>query len=181
MVSGSQQTVDRHVDDFLFTHRDPSANGELAAWFNAKYAKRSPVAVHRGRIHDYLVMQLDFTKLRKVKITMGEYIDQIPDEAAQELAGTAPTPAAKYLFDTSDDAIKLGKERAAVFHHLVAKELLLSKRARPDRQLDVAFLSIWVQSSDEHDWKNLGRLIKYLRGTRDLSLTLEAHEGHIMK
>ena len=69
-INESQQTVGWHVDDFLVTHREPSANNELASWFNKKYGQRTPVVVHRGNIHDYFGMRLDFTKLQKVNITM---------------------------------------------------------------------------------------------------------------
>lgn len=180
-VNGSQQTVGWHVDDFIITHKVPSVNEELAAWFNTKYGQRTPVAVHRGKTHDYLGMQLDFTTPGKVKVTMVDYIDQLLDEAPQEFPGTAPTPAARHLFDTSDDASKLSDERSATLHHFVAKSLYLAKRARPDIQLTVAFLCTRVQDSDAHDWKKLGRLIQYLRGTKELALTLEASEGHIIK
>lgn len=89
-------------------------------------------------------MHLDCTKLQKVKISMGEYVDRLLGKVPQEFAEAAPTTASKHLFDTSDDAIELCKERTAVFHHRVAKVLFFSKRTRPDTQLDGTFLRIWV-------------------------------------
>lgn len=68
-----------------------------------------------------------------------------------------------------------------MFHHVVAKAVFLSKRARPDIQLAVGFLSTRVKSPDEHDWKKLRRMVQYLRGTTELALTLEADNSHIVK
>ena len=48
------------------------------------------------------------------------------------------------------------------FHHNVAKLLFLCKRARPDLQTAVAFLSTWVQRPDRDDYKKLARAMKYL-------------------
>ena len=126
-------------------------------------------------------MQLNFNNAGKVRVTMIEYIDQILGEAPREFPGTAPTPAARHLFDTSDDAPKLSDQDAATFHHIVAKSLFLAKRARPDIQLAVSFLCTRVQGSTTHDWKKLERLVRYLRGTRDLALTLEADKGCVIK
>lgn len=66
-------------------------------------------------------------------------------------------------------------------HHRVARLLFLCKRARPDLQVAVAFLSTRVKSPDCDDWKKLKRAIQYLRSMRTLLLTLEAEDSHIVK
>ena len=60
------------------------------------------------------------------------------------------------------------------FHHNVAKLLFLCKRTRPDIQTAVAFLSTHVKQHNCDDYKKLGRVMKYLRKTFTLMLTLEA-------
>jgi hypothetical protein len=45
-------------------------------------------------------------------------------------------------------------------------------RARPDIQTAVAFLTKRVRAPDEHDWSKLRRLLKYLKGTMYMKLTL---------
>ena len=42
----------------------------------------------------------------------------------------------------------------------------------------VAFLCTRVQHPDTDDYKKLARVMKYLCGTRDLTLTMEANEGY---
>ena len=51
------------------------------------------------------------------------------------MKGESATPAAHHLFDIAEDATKLSKADADIFHHFVAQPLNISKRARPDIQL----------------------------------------------
>jgi len=76
-----------------------------------------------------------------------------------------------------DGTQKLDEDRAQLFHHLVAKLLYLSRRSRQDIQTAVEFLCTRVQSPDEDDYKKLARVMKYLRGTKDMALTIEANDG----
>eukprot|EP00957_Ditylum_brightwellii_P080266 6105222-Ditylum_brightwellii.AAC.1 len=69
--------------------------------------------------------------------------------------GEAVTPAANHLFEINKEAEKLGKEEAELFHHVVAKLLFLCKRARPDLQTSVAFLSTRVKEPDVDDKKKM--------------------------
>ena len=50
----------------------------------------------------------------------------------------------------------------------------MSKRARTDLQLAVAFLCTRVSCSTEQDWDKLVRLLQYLNGTFDFALILGA-------
>jgi hypothetical protein len=96
--------------------------------------------------------------------------------------GEAATAAANHLFKVSEEGDKLDEETAQLFHHNVAKLLFLCKHARPDLQTAVAFLSTRAKEPDQDDYKKLTtRTMKYLRGTIDLSLTLEADDLHVVK
>jgi hypothetical protein len=68
---------------------------------------------------------------------------------------------------------KLNKEKAEIFHHLVAKLLYLSKRTRPNIQFPVAFLTTRVREPDIDNWKKLGHCQCYLKGSMEFDLTLE--------
>ena len=81
------------------------------------------------------------------------------------------TPANKNLFNV-DNSEKLDKTRAQQFHTTVAKELFISKRARPDIQPTIAILATRVQKPNKQDWEKLVQLMKYLNGTRKYHLTL---------
>jgi hypothetical protein len=102
-------------------------------------------------------------------------------ELPDDMSGETATPAANHLFEVDESADKLDEETAQLFHHNVAKLLFLCKRARPDVQAAVTFLTTRVQQPDVDDYKKLRRTMQYLRATVDLPLTLEADSAHIVK
>lgn len=55
-------------------------------------------------IFDYLGMTLDFSQEGKVAVRMDEYVQDILDEARDNMAREAVTPAADYLFEVNEDA-----------------------------------------------------------------------------
>jgi hypothetical protein len=78
-------------------------------------------------------------------------------------------------------AEKLSDELGNLYHHNVAKLLFLCKRARPDVQTAVAFLCTRVKAPDVDDYKKLGRVMQYLRGSMYMPLTLEADGMSVIK
>jgi hypothetical protein len=56
-----------------------------------------------------------------------------------------------------------------------------AKRARPDIQTAVAFLSTRVKECGEDDYKKLRRMIQFLRATKDDFLTLSANSLHSVR
>lgn len=99
----------------------------------------------------------------------------------EDMDGIASTPAATHIFETNDNGEPLDEDTAQFFHHYVAKALFLCKRARPDIQTAVAFLSIRVKQTDKDDYKKLKRLMQHLRGSKDLVLTLESDNVQVIK
>ena len=85
----------------------------------------------------------------------------------------APTPAKKDLFTVDDGSEQLDEQQGEIFHSVVAKLLYVSKRARTDAQLAIAFLCNRV-SCTEQDRKKLIRLLQYFNGTLDMPLILGA-------
>jgi hypothetical protein len=142
--------------------------------------------VARGKVHKYLGMKLDFTTTGVVIVTMIEYVDDVIkawEEATtklnegfelvtkrQRIASAAPDD----LFKINDDQVKLGASKAKSFHSIVAMMLYVTKRARPDTALAIAFLTTRVRGPDEDDWRKLDHLIHYLKQTRELPLILGA-------
>jgi hypothetical protein len=64
---------------------------------------------------------------------------------------------------------------------LTTKLLFLCKRACPELQTTIAFLTTWVKWPDTNNYKKLSRVIKYPHGTPDLALMLEADNAHVIK
>ncbi len=135
----------------------------------------------RGKIHDYLGMTLDYSEPDSVKLDMTDYVKKILAEMPDEMAGTATSPAADYLFRIVEGIELLDETTSEFFHATVAKLLFLCKRGRPDIQTAIAFLCTRVQQPTKHDLNKLSRVIKYLRNTSALVLRLSAENLNVIK
>jgi len=174
-INGKQCTIAWYVDDLKISHEDEDVIEEVFRDIESEFGKEAPLTVSRGKIHNYLGMQIDYSTRGQVKITMPHMIEEILKQLPKSLSqGPATTPAANHLFQVSTSAEKLDKENAELFHRLTAQLLYLSKRARPDLQTAVSFFTTRVTSPDQDDFKKLGRCIRYLRRTAHYPLTLEA-------
>ena len=171
-VNGNQLTVTLHVDDLKISHVDSFEVTKLIRYLEKIYGK---VVVHRGKVHDYLGMDLDFSDEGYLQVGMFKYTDNLIDEFPEELGATAKTPASDNLFKVRDEteAKFLPEEQAVVFHSFTASLLFLSQRARRDIQTAVSFLTTRVKRPDEDDWLKLRRVLRYLKGTRRLRLRLK--------
>jgi hypothetical protein len=88
---------------------------------------------------------------------MIDYIKNMLAKLPKDMAGEAATPAVNHLFEVNEKPILLDKEKLELFHHYTAKLLFLCKRARPDIQTAVAFLTTRVRTPDKDDHKKLPR------------------------
>jgi hypothetical protein len=178
-IDGTQCTIVWHVDDLKISHANPDVVTNIIGKISSIFGNEAPLTVCRGKKHDYLGMELDYSQKGKVIIRMEKYIQQILEGAPEDLDGVVNTPAAEHLFRINNQNPEfLNRANADRFHTTVAKLLFLSKRGRPDIQLPVSFLCTRVKCPDTDDYKKLGRVIKYLRGTSDIALTLEYNNLH---
>ena len=72
---------------------------------------------HKGLVHEYLGMTIDYSQTGKVKFTMHDYVANLIEEAPSDMSGVNVTPAANNLFTVNGQATKLNTERAELFHH----------------------------------------------------------------
>jgi len=91
--------------------------------------------------------------------------------------GTAKTPKANHLFNVNDDAKKLPKDKAQLFHHVIAKLSYLCRRTWQDIQTAVAFLCTIVKCPDKDDYKKFSMVIKYIRDMQDIIQIVEPNDN----
>ena len=143
IINGEQMTVTWHVDDLKVSHKSEKVIDEFIKWVEKQYGdpKIGQVKAVKGKKHDYLAMNLDYTEEGKVKIDMTDYVKGIlevyPDPVKNRKAAS---PANENLFKVNPKSIRLGKQRSETFHTIVAKCLFVAKRSRPDIMPTVAFL-----------------------------------------
>jgi hypothetical protein len=198
-VDGEQLTVCFHVDDCKISHLNPKVVSDTIDWLRLEYENvfedgSGLMKVKRGKTHVYLGMALDFSHANQCRITMIDYVDEIIaayDKSSNELhdgfttvtkrSNRAKTSAAPDdLFVVDEDAEKLSEDGQTAFHHLVAKTLYISKRARPDLSTAIAFLTTRVKAPDVNDWRKLSHLMEYLRVERLRPLVLSADGSGVL-
>ena len=79
IVDGAQLTVVWHVDDLKVSHMDAGVVTKISVWLQKTYKRlfddgSGAMKLKRGKIHEYLGMQLDFSVACQVKMTMFDYI-----------------------------------------------------------------------------------------------------------
>jgi Reverse transcriptase (RNA-dependent DNA polymerase) len=181
MVNGKQCTIVWHVDDLKISHEEKDVVSGVIKQLEEEFGKEAPLTINRTKIHNYLGMTLDFSTEGKVRFIMEDYVAGILNDAPDDMDGMAINSAGSHLFDVNEAAEKLDQPTADYFHRTVARLLFLCKRARPDIQPAVVFLCSRVQKPDVDDYKKLARVIRYLRGTADMPLTLESDGANIIK
>ena len=112
---------------------------------------------------------------------MHDYIQGILDEASDMFTAETPTQAENHLFNVYNPSTLLNVDYSKTFYNRVIQLMYLSKKTRPNTQLTIAFISTRFNKKYLHDWKNLGKTIKYLQGYKELVLTLEDDSIYILK
>jgi hypothetical protein len=130
MINSKQCMVCWYVNNVKASHIEESVLEDLISKMQEEYGKEAPLTISCGKVLEYLGMKIDYSNTGKVMFSMRYYVKNLLEECPDELlkAGTATTPAANHISNINPNAIKLNKEKAEIFHHLVAKLLYLSKR-----------------------------------------------------
>jgi hypothetical protein len=171
-----QCTVCFHVNDCKISHERSSVVDEIIKWRHWGYESiftdgSGKMKVSRGEVHKYLGMTLDFSSKFVIRLSLCEYADNIVkawDAACLEFDGdyTVVTywkkirlAAPEDLFRVDDNEIKFGPMEAKCFHNIVAKTLYVTKQAKPNTAVAVAYLTPRVREPDFEDWHKLRHLM----------------------
>jgi hypothetical protein len=120
-INGKQMTITWHIDSQV----DPFQITKIAAYLAAIYG--NGLIVHRGKIHDYLGMDLNFATDGIAQVSMITYTSKILTIFPEPITTSCTTPAAGHLFTVrkESEAKFLPEAQAQAFHHTVAQLLFL--------------------------------------------------------
>jgi hypothetical protein len=106
---------------------DPFQITKFAAYLAAIYG--NGLVVHRGKIHDYLSMDLNFATDGIAQVLMITYTSKILSNFPEPITTSCATLAADHLFSVREEskAEFLPEAQAQAFHHTVAQLLFLCK------------------------------------------------------
>lgn len=166
MRGGKQITICVYVDDLLVT----SLLDENITWVFDELSKVfKKVKIQDGESFEYVSLEIH-QRNRQISIRMEKYIKNLLDEWKNQ-DGRDASPASPNLFKRDPNSPKLGDNDREVFHRMVAKLLYLAKRVAPDILLAVNFLAGFVKEPTQEDEMNLDRVFRYLRGSKDRSIS----------
>ncbi len=168
MVKGKQITICFHVDDCKISHESSKVNDDTIDWLQGEYESifedgSGAMKVHQGKVHKYLGMLLDFSHKGQCRVSMYDYVDSILeafDSAVKRYddgylkvgkCRSKSSAAPDNLFIVNKYCKKLSDEVAVAFHMIVAKALYVTKQARPETSLAIAFLTTRVRAPDTDD------------------------------
>ena len=116
------------MDDLKSSHIDPKVNDEFDTWLQNNYGTHGKVMIHRGKVYQYLSMELDYAHRGTVKISMIKHAQGMLEDFPIQFkkAESVITPASDGLFNLGEGG-KLHQEHAEEFHMMVAKALFLCK------------------------------------------------------
>ncbi len=171
MIEGTQCTVAWYVDDTKISHVKPDVVTNIIEHIESKFGK---MTVTRGKEHTFLGMDIKFNDNETVTISMNKHLEEAISTSGIVVTKTATTPAQKNFFEVETTSMPLSKENSELFHSTVAKLLYISLRARPDLLLATSFLCTRVSRPTEQDHRKLQRVLEYIHGTMNLTLTIGA-------
>ena len=156
-TNGKQLTLVWHVDNIKASHVEAKVVTRMAKWLRKTYERlfkdgSGNMKLCRGKIHDYLGMNLDHTLKGEVKITMIPYIKEMIQDSREHDPNPdkkANTQAAEFLFKVDDESSLIDESRAKLFHTFIAKALFDTKISRPDIHTTVAFLTTRVRGPNK--------------------------------
>ncbi len=87
---------------------------------------------HKGKVHDYLGIDLDSMEKKKLKVSMIKYINKIFKGFSEEIGSPMADPAADHIFTIREEGCDqyMSEEKTQEFHIIVAQLLFLCNRAR---------------------------------------------------
>ena len=118
-INVSQLTVLCHVDDFKVSHKDSFDIKRLSAYLTDIYGM---LKVNRGKLHNHLGIDLDYSEKVVVKLSIFKYINNVLHNFPERLVSPESSPSAEHIFNviSKSKSRYLPEDHAHVFHHIVA-------------------------------------------------------------
>ena len=104
MVNGKQLSIQLFIDNLRCSHEDGEVINNLITNLNDKFkTKFNELLVCKGKVHDYLGINIDYRNKEYVKFIMYDFIEDILKEARKDINGLFPWPAGNKLFEVNQE------------------------------------------------------------------------------
>ena len=117
-------TITCHVYDLKVSHNDASDITKFVMWLEGIYGKN--LTFRMGKVHDYLVMDLDYSEKGSIKVSMIKYVDKFLMEFPEEIVISETSPSDHWMLQVrEEEGFKLLPEEKYQDFHYVVSQLLL--------------------------------------------------------
>ena len=174
-VGGKQCTIIWYVDDLKISHVDKRVVMDVIRKLEGKFGD---LQVQTGPKYNFLGIDYEITKNGTVEIIAENQINEAIEMFPEEINRKVRSPAGHGLFEVNDKDELLHEKQAEMYHSLVMKLMWIEKRARPDIETAVSFLSTRVSQPNMGDWRKLKRVLQYLKTTIHLKRIIGADNLH---
>lgn len=160
-----------YVDDILVTTKNDK-DFEMVE----KLLKSNFELTNLGEVNFYLGVKIERANDGFYNIDQSQYIDSIVSRAGLKDSKISKIPIdVGYInMDRKNCTIMENNDK---YQELIGCLIYLSVNSRPDISAAVSILSQHVSQPTEQDWTELKRLIKYIKGTRDMKLKLGSNRS----
>ena len=165
---GNTSYIIIHVDDILI-----AGNNENDIKRMMKNVGKSFEITNLGGVKHYLGIDIERDRSGRFMISQPSYIDSIVEVAGLNNAKTSKFPMDTGYYKQLGTPIANNDE----YRKLIGMLLYLTINTRPDIAACVATLSRKVENPRDNDLNEVKRVIKYLKGTRNLKLILNQPQG----
>lgn len=151
------------VDDILIGCADINKIEEVAYHLEKKFE-----LTKLGMVKNYLGIKIEKDKNCDYYISQETYIETITERFGLNDAKISKIPLDTRCFKLVKN--KKGMNTNNKFQQLIGALLYVSTHTRPDITASVSILSQRIKNSTETDWNEAKKIIRYLKGTKNLKL-----------
>lgn len=160
-----------HVDDLLIAGSSDTIIKSIVSKIQKEFKVKD-----LGEVKQYLGIDVTRDAVGNFYLGQGKYIDKAVAAAGQEDARISKIPLdAGYYKLQGDEKLRDNHE----YRKLIGMLLYISTNSRPDIAASVSILSQKVSNPSKLDLNEVRRLIRYLKGTRDMKLKVSNVEAEL--
>lgn len=156
-----------HVDDILVATNSPELENQVMGSIGKEFELKN-----LGGVKHYLGIDIEHQD-GKFYISQSQYIDTIVEAAGQQHAKTSKHPLDTAYQKQEGELLESNDE----YRKLIGMLLYLVTNTRPDIAASISILSKKVQKPRHNDMLEVKRVIRYLKGTRNLKLKINDTEN----
>ena len=137
--------------------------------------------ISRGKVQNYPGMELDYSVPGESSVRMDKYVADTIGKFPEDITALVVIPAVYHLLNVSTKTTQLNETEVRDFHRATKSLIFLCKILRPDVHTAVEFLITIAKDRMDEDWKNMVRVLEYLKGTAEECLELSMEDTKLIK